>query len=164
MRRPNLAAVKDLLIIIRVTLRTRREGTRFRTKLHALMLGMTINTTYTRGFVRLDQRRRERFSVVTRSTPLFHAARQRMTVCTRAGVWRCSDCGNDAELRQRVRLRDRRGRESTRIPVSCGYGNQPYNQQRPGEKRDRPARPQIRRRHPVVLRFASAPATFRKKR
>ena len=74
MRRPNLAAVKDLLIIIRVTLRTRREGTRFRTKLHALMLGMTIDTTNPRGFVRLDHRRGERLSVVTRSTPLLHPA------------------------------------------------------------------------------------------
>jgi len=74
MRRPNLAAVIDLLIPIRVALRTRRQRTSLGTKLHALMLGMTINTTYPRGFVRLDHRRCERFSVVTRSTPLFHAA------------------------------------------------------------------------------------------
>ena len=81
MRRPNLAAVKDLLIIIRVTLRTRRQRTRLRTKLHALMLRMTIDTTNASDFVRLDHCRCERFSVVTRSTSLLHAAGQRMTVC-----------------------------------------------------------------------------------
>ena len=118
MRCPHLATVVNLPIAIRVTLSTRRQRAGRRTKLHTSMFSMTINATNASGCVRLDHCRGERFSVMTRRTALFHAARQRMTVRTRAGVWLSRDRGDDAELRQRVRLRDRRGRKRACVPVS----------------------------------------------
>ena len=118
MRRPNLATVVQLLIAISVTLRARRQRARRRTKLHTPVFGVTVNTTNASGCMRLDHCRTERRRVMTRRTALFHAARQRMTVRTRSRVWLSRDRGNDAELRQRVRLRDRRGRKRARVPVS----------------------------------------------
>lgn len=104
MRRTNLATVIHFVIRIIVTLRTRRERARRRTKLHALMFRMTINATNSSSFMRLDHRRRKRRGAMTRRTALFHAGSQRVAVRTRAGVWRCGNGRNDAELRQRMRL------------------------------------------------------------
>ena len=99
MRRPNLTTVIELLITIVVTLRTRSQRARRRTKLRASMLRVTINTADTRRFVWLDHRGCERLSAMTRCTPLFHATHPRVAVCARAGVWRRGNCRNDAELR-----------------------------------------------------------------
>ena len=84
-----------------------------------------------------------------------------MTVRARARVWPRGDGRNDAELLQRVRLRDRCGRESTRIPVSSRDRNQPDDDQGPRKERDGPARQQIGRGRPVILRFTTAAPAFR---
>jgi len=124
-RRSNLATVVNLLIAIGVTLRTRRQRARRRTEARALMLRMTINTADTRRFMRLDHGRCERLSTMTRSTSPFHVSGERVTVSTRTGVWRSRNRRQRAELGRRVRVRDRPGRECTRIPVSSRNRNQP---------------------------------------
>jgi len=74
MRRPDFLTVVKFLIAVRVTLRTRSEGTGCRPKLRAPMLSMAINATNPRGLMRLDYRRRECLSAMTRSTSLLHVA------------------------------------------------------------------------------------------
>lgn len=123
MRRSNLATVINLLIAVTVTLRTCGQGAPLRTKLHTLMFGMTINTTDSSSFMRLDHRRGERIRAMTRRTSLLHAAPQRMTISTRAGIWRRGNRRDEAELRRRVCLRDRRGRKGIRIPIRRGHRN-----------------------------------------
>ena len=73
-RRPNLAAVINPRITVSVTLRTRRQRARRRTKLNALMFSMTINTADSRRFMRLEHGRRKRVSAMTRSTTLLRVA------------------------------------------------------------------------------------------
>ena len=74
MRRPDLAAVVNLLITVRVALRTRSQRARGRTEIYTLMLGMTINTADARYFMWLDHRCRERLCTMTRRTALLHVA------------------------------------------------------------------------------------------
>ena len=84
MRRPNPATVVEFLILVVVTLRTRLQRAFRRTKFRALMLRMTIDTTDSRSFMRLDHSRLKRFGRMTRSTTLLHISTQRMTARTRA--------------------------------------------------------------------------------
>ena len=60
----NLAPVVESLITVVMTCGTRRKRTSFRTKLHALMLCVTINTTDPGRRVRLDHRRFKRIRLV----------------------------------------------------------------------------------------------------
>src|ERR1041385_7489020 len=109
MRRPNLGRV--------VTPRTRIEGALLRTKLHAPMLGMTINTTDARSRVRLDRRRDECVRVMTSGATLFHAPRQRMTARTRTRVRLRRDRRCQCELLLGVRFRKRPRSKRTRETV-----------------------------------------------
>ena len=88
MRRSDLATIVKLVIPIIVALRTRSQCPCCRTELRTSMFRMTINTTNARNLMRLDHRRRERRGTMTRRTALLHAARQRVAISTRAGVWR----------------------------------------------------------------------------
>ena len=118
MRRADLAAVVKLLIGVCVTLRTRSQRARSRTKVRALMLGVTIHTTNSPGCVWLDHRRHKRLRVMTRRASLLHIAFERMAVGARAGIRLRGNRWVDAQLRSSMRYCNRRWCERLRVPVS----------------------------------------------